>query len=87
MLHFNLILELMILIFIYEFAADAWHQIQRGRLCNIQSLIYALLGWNRCAEEIQLYEDCKKTGTIFMKDPTKCYNEARTLQICYNSKA
>jgi hypothetical protein len=50
-------------------------------------LIYSILGWNRCSSEIESYENCKKTGTIYMKDPTECYNQARELQVCYNTKA
>ena len=52
-----------------------------------KSIIYALLGWSKCSEQIHTYENCKKTGTIFHKDPSLCYNEARDLQSCYNNKA
>jgi hypothetical protein len=53
----------------------------------MQSIIYALIGWKQCSPEIQTYENCKKTGTIYLKDPTACYDEARTLQSCYAAKA
>jgi hypothetical protein len=40
-------------------------------------MIYGLLGWNKCSSEIETYENCKKTGTMFKNDPTLCYNQAR----------
>jgi hypothetical protein len=51
----------------------------------LQALLYSFLGWNRCGKDIERFENCKKTGTPYDKDPTECYNEAKTLQQCYTA--
>lgn len=50
-------------------------------------MLYAFLGWNRCGTDIERFENCKKTGIPYNKDPTECYNEAKTLQQCYGQQA
>ncbi len=49
-------------------------------LSLIKGLLYAYLGWNRCGTDIEKFENCKKTGTPYARDPAECYNEAKTLQ-------
>lgn len=33
-----------------------------------------MLGWGKCGDQIQTYEDCLKTGSIAAKNPTECYS-------------
>ena len=46
-----------------------------------------MLGWSKCGEQIQGYEDCIKTGSMAQKNPTECYSQAKQLQLCYSDKA